>query len=64
LVDGVVWGAGVLTGTNPCVAIDPVQYPLGNPSIRRESLGKDTDNCPSDFVIHTSALPGGKSANQ
>jgi len=57
LVDGVVWGVGVLTGTIPCVAIDPVQYPLGNPLIRREPLGKDTDNCPSDLVIDTSALP-------
>ena len=56
-VDGVVWGTGILTGTVPCVAIDPVQYPLGNPSIRREPLGKDTDNCPNDFVIDTSALP-------
>jgi phosphatidylserine/phosphatidylglycerophosphate/cardiolipin synthase-like enzyme len=57
LVDGVAWGTGVLPGNVSCPAIDPNLYPLGNPSIARSPLWKDTDNCPNDFVIDTSALP-------
>jgi hypothetical protein len=57
LVDGVAWGTGSLPGHVSCLAIDPAQYPLGNPSIKREPLWKDTNNCPADFVIDTSATP-------
>ena len=57
LIDGVAWGTGSLPGNVSCVAIDPNQYPLGNPSIARSPLWKDMDNCPADFVIDPSALP-------
>jgi hypothetical protein len=54
LIDGVAWGTGSLPGNVACVAI-PSQNP--NPSIKREPLWKDTDNCPRDFVIDPAALP-------
>jgi hypothetical protein len=57
LIDGVAWGTGSLPGHVSCLAIDPNLYPLGNPSIKREPLWKDTDNCPNDFVIDPAALP-------
>jgi hypothetical protein len=57
LVDGVAWGTGGLPGNVSCMAIDPNQYPLGNPYISRSPLWKDTDNCPADFVIDTSNQP-------
>jgi cardiolipin synthase len=57
LVDGVAWGTGSMPGNVSCVAIDPNQYPLSSPSIKREPLWKDTNNCPADFVIDPSALP-------
>ncbi len=57
LVDGVAWGTGALPGNVSCVAIDPSLYPFGNPSIKREPLWKDTDNCPADFIVDPSALP-------
>ena len=57
LVDGVAWGTGLLPGHVSCVAIDPNQYPLGNPSIKREPLWKDTNDCSADFVIDPAALP-------
>ena len=57
LVDGVAWGTGSLPGNVSCVAIDPNQYPLGNPSIARSPLWRDTDNCPNDFVIDLLAEP-------
>jgi phosphatidylserine/phosphatidylglycerophosphate/cardiolipin synthase-like enzyme len=57
LVDGVAWGTGGLPGNVSCVAIDPNQYPLGNPYISRSPLWKDTDNCPNDFAIDTTATP-------
>ena len=57
LVDGVAWGTGALPGNVSCLAIDPSLYPLGNPSIKREPLWKDTDNCSNDFVIDETATP-------
>ena len=57
LIDGVAWGTGSLPGNVSCLAIDPTQYPLGNPSIKRDPLWKDTDNCLSDFIVDPSALP-------
>ncbi len=57
LVDGVAWGTGSLPGNVSCPAIDPNLYPLGNPSIARTPMWKDTDNCIADFVIDPSALP-------
>jgi hypothetical protein len=57
LVDGVAWGTGSLPGNVSCLAIDPNLYPLGNPSIKREPLWKDTNNCPADFVIDPLAQP-------
>jgi hypothetical protein len=56
LVDGVAWGTGSLSGHASCLAIDPNQYAF-SPSIRREPLWRDTDNCPADFVIDTLAQP-------
>jgi len=47
LADGVAWGTGSLPGNVSCLAIDPNQYPLSSPSIKREPLWKDTDNCPT-----------------
>jgi hypothetical protein len=57
LVDGVAWGTGALPGNISCLAIDPNQYPLSSPSMARSPLWRDTDNCPADFVIDTSAKP-------
>jgi phosphatidylserine/phosphatidylglycerophosphate/cardiolipin synthase-like enzyme len=57
VVDGVAWGNEALPGNVSCAAIDPNQYPLGNPYISRSPLWKDTDNCPADFAIDTSAQP-------
>ena len=57
LVDGVAWGTGALPGNVSCLAIDPSQYPAGNPSIKRDPLWKDTNNCVNDFVIDTTATP-------
>ena len=57
LIDGVAWGTGSLPGNVSCLAIDPNQYPLNNPSIARLPLWRDTDKCPADFVIDTSARP-------
>jgi hypothetical protein len=57
LVDGVAWGTGSLPGHVSCLAIDPNLYPLGNPSIARSPLWKDTDNCLTDFIVDSSALP-------
>jgi hypothetical protein len=57
MVDGVAWGTGSLPGNVSCAAIDPTQYPLGNPFIARSPLWGDTDNCPKDFVIDTSGQP-------
>jgi phosphatidylserine/phosphatidylglycerophosphate/cardiolipin synthase-like enzyme len=54
LVDGVAWGTGSLPGHVSCLAI-PSQNP--NPSIKREPLWRDTNNCPNDFVIDPSATP-------
>jgi hypothetical protein len=56
LIDGVAWGTGSLPGHVSCVAIDPNQYAF-SPSIKREPLWKDTNNCPADFVIDTLAQP-------
>ena len=57
LIDGVAWGTGSLPGQVSCLAIDPNLYPLGNPSIKRDPLWKDTNNCPADFVIDTLTQP-------
>jgi phosphatidylserine/phosphatidylglycerophosphate/cardiolipin synthase-like enzyme len=59
LVDGVAWGTGSLLGNVSCLAIDMSQYPEGtpNPSIKRDPLWKDTNNCPADFVIDPLAQP-------
>jgi hypothetical protein len=59
LVDGVAWGTGSLPGNVACPAIDPNQYPYpqSKPSIKRDPLWKDTDNCIADFVIDPTALP-------
>jgi hypothetical protein len=57
LIDGVAWGTGSLPGNVSCLAIDPNLYPLGNPSIKREPLWKDTNTCPADFVIDPLAIP-------
>jgi hypothetical protein len=59
LVDGVAWGTGSLPGNVSCPAIDMSQYPAGtpNPSIKRDPLWKDTNNCPADFVIDMSTQP-------
>jgi phosphatidylserine/phosphatidylglycerophosphate/cardiolipin synthase-like enzyme len=57
LVDGVAWGIGSLPGNVSCLAINPADYPLGNPSIKRDPLWKDSDNCPNDFVIDETATP-------
>jgi hypothetical protein len=59
LVDGVAWGTGALPDNVACYALDPNSYPFPQrkPSIMRSPLWKDTDNCPADFVIDTTALP-------
>ena len=57
LVDGIARGIGSLPGNVSCAAINPNDYPLGNPSIRRDPLWTDTDNCPNDFVIDETATP-------
>ena len=57
LIDGVAWGTGTLPGNVSCLAIEPNLYPLGNPSIMRSPLWKDSDNCPLDFVIDPGAQP-------
>jgi cardiolipin synthase len=57
LIDGVAWGTGSLPGNVSCVAIDPSSYPLGNPSIKRDPLWKDSNDCNMDYVIDPSALP-------
>ncbi len=52
------WGTGAWPGNVSCLAINPVDYPLGNPSIKREPLWKDADNnCPKDFVIDETVTP-------
>ncbi len=57
LIDGVAWGTGSLPGNISCPAIDPNLYPLNNPSIKRDPLWKDTDNCSNEFGIDTTATP-------
>ena len=59
LIDGVAWGTGSLPGNVSCPAIDMSQYPPNtpNPSIKREPLWKDTDNCPADWVIDPTTQP-------
>jgi len=56
LIDGVAWGTGALPGNVSCFAIDPNLYPQ-NPSIKREPLWQDTNNCPADFAIDPTATP-------
>jgi phosphatidylserine/phosphatidylglycerophosphate/cardiolipin synthase-like enzyme len=59
LVDGVAWGGGFLPGNVGCVAINPDDYPppLRKPSIARDPIWKDTDNCANDFIVDLTAQP-------
>ncbi len=59
LIDGVTWGVGVLPGNVACPFIDMTLYPpeTRNPSIMRNPLWKDTNDCNADFVIDWTTTP-------
>ncbi len=59
LIDGVAWGVGALPGNVACPFIDMTLYPpeTRNPSIMRNPLWKDTNDCNADFVIDWTTTP-------